>query len=65
MVYPQIYDDPEYEIFTKDALLIYVNSLQSLGYEMLQKKNYSENSAMNQFRIIPEPYLVQVVSPKV
>jgi hypothetical protein len=28
------------------------------------KKNYSENSAMTQFRMIPEPYLVQDVSLK-
>jgi hypothetical protein len=64
-VYLQIYDDPEAEIFTKDTLLISINSLWSSGSEKLQKKNYSENSTMNQFRMIPERYLVQDVSPKV
>jgi hypothetical protein len=42
-----------------------MNSLWSSGYETLQKKFYSKNSAMTQFRMIPEPYLAQVVSPKV
>jgi hypothetical protein len=64
-VYLQIYDDPEAEIFTEDTLLISVNSLQSSGSEMLQKCFYSENSAMTQFRMIPEPYLVQAISSKV
>ena len=36
-----------------------MNILHILGYEMLQKKNYSTNSAMTQFRMIPEPYLAQ------
>ena len=60
-----MYDDPEDTIFTIDTLLISVNFLQSSRSETLQKKNYSENSAMTRFRMIPEPYLVQVVSPKV
>jgi hypothetical protein len=63
-VYIQIYDDPEAEIFTTDALLISVNFLQSSGSATLHKKIYSENSTMTHFRMIPEPYLVQVVSPK-
>jgi hypothetical protein len=61
-VYIQIYDDPEAEIFTTDTLLIFVNILQSTRSEMLHKCFYSENSAMTQFRMIPEPYLVQAVS---
>jgi hypothetical protein len=64
-VYLQIYDDPEDEISTTDTLLIYENSLWSLGSETLQKKFYSENSAMTQFRMIPEPYLTKDVSLKV
>jgi hypothetical protein len=64
-VYLQIYDDPESEIFTTAVVIISVNVLQSVGYETLQKKFYSENSAMTHFRMIPEPYLVQAVSPKV
>jgi hypothetical protein len=32
---------------------------------MLQKKIYSENSAMTQFRMIPEPYLTKDLSLKV
>jgi hypothetical protein len=50
-----MYDDPEAEIFTTDTLLISVNILQISGSETLQKKFYSENSAMTQFRMIPEP----------
>jgi hypothetical protein len=46
-------------------LLISVNGLHSLGSETLQKIFYSENSAMTHFRMIPKPYLVQAVSPKV
>ena len=64
-VYLQIYDDPEDELFTTYTLLIYVNIIWSSGSETLHKNFYSENSAMTQFRKIPEPYLVQVVSPKV
>jgi hypothetical protein len=64
-VYLQIYDDPESEIFTTAVILISVNGLRSAGSETLQKKFYSENSAMTHFRMIPEPYLVQAVSPKV
>jgi hypothetical protein len=48
-----------------DTLLIYINSLQISVSETLQKHFYSKNSAMTQFRMIPEPYLVQVISPKV
>jgi hypothetical protein len=58
-------DDPEAEIFTTDTLLISLNILQSSGSETLHKRFYSENSAMTQFRMIPEPYLAQAVSPKV
>jgi hypothetical protein len=65
MVYIKNYNDPESEICTKDTLLISINSLQSSGSEMLQKKIYSDNSAMTHFRMIPKPYLVQAVSPKV
>jgi hypothetical protein len=65
MVYLQIYDDPEAEISIKDTLLISENILQSSGSEKLQKIFYSENSAMTQFRMIPEPYLTKGVSPKV
>jgi hypothetical protein len=64
-VYLQIYDDPEAEIATTDTLLISENILQISGSETLQKKKYSENSAMTQFRMIPEPYLTKDVSPKV
>jgi hypothetical protein len=64
-VYLQIQDDPEAEIITTFTLLISVNGLQRKRSETLQKMFYSENSAMTHFRIIPEPYLVQVVSPKV
>jgi hypothetical protein len=64
-VYLQILDDPEAKIFTTDTLLISVNILWSSGSETLQKKIYRENSPMTQFRMIPEPYLVQVVSLKV
>jgi hypothetical protein len=42
-----------------------VNILQISGSETLQKKVYSKNSAMTQFRMIPEPYLSQVVSPEI
>jgi hypothetical protein len=42
-----------------------VNILWSSGSETLQKKIYSENSAMTEFRMIPKPYLRKVVSPKV
>jgi hypothetical protein len=35
------------------------------GSETLQKIFYSENSAKTHFRMIPEPYLVQAISPKV
>ena len=35
MVYLQIWDDLEDEIFTKDTLLISMNSLRSLGSETL------------------------------
>jgi hypothetical protein len=41
-----------------------VNILQISGSETLQKTFYSENSAMTQFRMIPEPYLAQDVSRK-
>jgi hypothetical protein len=41
-----------------------VNILWSSGSETLQKNFYSENSAMTQFRMIPEPYLTKVVSPE-
>jgi hypothetical protein len=64
-VYIQIKDDPEAEIFTKDTLLIFMNILWISGSETLQKRFYSENSAMTQFKMIPEPYLAQDVSPKV
>jgi hypothetical protein len=64
-VYLQIYDDPEAEISITNTLLISENILQISGSETLQKKNYSENSAMTQFRMIPEPYLTKGVSPKV
>ena len=64
-MYLQIYDDPEYEIATTDTLLIFENILQSLGSEKLQKKFYSENSAMTEFKMIAEPYLTKVASPKV
>jgi dynactin complex subunit len=64
-VYLQIYDDPEAELFTIDTLLIFVNILQISVSEALQKSFYRENSAMTQFRMIPEPYLVQDISPKV
>jgi hypothetical protein len=64
-VYIKIYDAPEAAIFTTDALLISVNFLWILGSETLQKMFYSENSTMTHFRMIPEPYLVQDVSPKV
>jgi hypothetical protein len=60
-----MYDDPEDEIVTKYTLLIYVNSLQILVSKTLQKMFYRENSTMNQFRMIPEPYLRNIVSPKV
>jgi hypothetical protein len=52
------------KFFTTDTLLIYVNILESSGSETLHKIFYSENSAMTQFRMIPEPYLAQAVSPK-
>jgi hypothetical protein len=64
-VYIQIYDDPEYEIFTTDKKLISVNGPLSSGSETLQKIFYSENSEKTHFRMIPEPYLVQAISPKV
>ena len=64
-MYIQIYDDPEAEIFTIDTILIFVNGLQRAGSETLQKFFYSENSAMTHLRMIPEPYLVEAVSPKV
>ena len=64
-MYLQIYDYPEAKIFTTDTLLIYVNGLRISGSETLHKKIYSENSAMTHFRMIPEPYIVQAVSPKV
>jgi hypothetical protein len=64
-VYLQISDDPEAAISTIDTLLIYENILQISGSETLQKIFYSENSTMTQFRMIPEPYLAKVVSPKV
>jgi hypothetical protein len=35
--------------------------LWSSGSEMLQKIFYSENYAMNQFRMILEPYLRKIV----
>jgi hypothetical protein len=54
-MYLKMYNDPEDEIFTIDTLLISVNILWILGSETLHKKNYSDNSAMNQFRMIPEP----------
>jgi hypothetical protein len=58
-------DDPEDEIATKDTLLIFENILWSSTSEILQKIFYSENFAMTQFRMIPEPYFTKVVSPKV
>ena len=64
-MYLQIYDDPEAEIFTIDTLRISVNGLYISGFETLHKKIYSENSTMIKFRMIPEPYLVHVVSTKV
>jgi hypothetical protein len=60
-----MYDDPEAEIFTTDKKLISVNGAQSLGSETLQKFVYSENSAKTHFSMIPEPYLVQHIYPKV
>jgi hypothetical protein len=42
-----------------------MNRLYISGSETLQKNIYSENYAMTQFGMIPEPYLVQVVSLKV
>ena len=60
-----MYDDLEAEFFSKNTLLIYVNSLQNSGSETLQKTFYSENSAMTQFRMIREPYLAQAISLKV
>jgi hypothetical protein len=64
-VYLQIYDDPEAESFTTDKKLISVNDPWSSGSETLQKFFYSENVAKTHFRMIPEPYLVPAVSPKV
>jgi hypothetical protein len=64
-VYLQIYDDPEAESFTIDKKLISINGLQSSGSETLQKIFYSENFAKTHFRMIPEPYLSQAISPKV
>jgi hypothetical protein len=64
-VYIQIYDDPESENITTDVILISVNGLRSAVSETLQKKFYNENSAMTHFRMIPEPYIVPAVSPKV
>jgi hypothetical protein len=64
-VYLQIYDDPEYELFTIDKKLISVNGPQISGSETLQKSFYSENSVKTHFRMIPEPYLVQAISLKV
>jgi hypothetical protein len=64
-VYLQIYDDPEAESFTTDKKLISVNGPQSSGSETLQKIFYSENVAKTHFRMIPEPYLAQAISPKV
>ena len=64
-MYLQIYDEPEAEIFTTGTLLISVNILRILGFEMLQKSFYSENSAMTHVRMIPEPYLLQAVFAKV
>jgi hypothetical protein len=63
-VYLKIYDEPEDESFTTDTLLISVNILWISGSETLQKNFYSKNSAMPQFRMIPEPYLSQDVYPK-
>jgi hypothetical protein len=63
--YLQIYDDPEDEIFTTDKKLIFVNGPQISGSETLPKMFYSENSAKTHFRMIPEPYLVQAIYPKV
>jgi hypothetical protein len=42
-----------------------MNILHISGFETLQKSFYNENSAMTQFKMIPEPYLTQDVSPKV
>ena len=64
-MYLQIFDDPEAEIVTTNTLLIFVNSLRSLGSETLHKSFYSENYAMTHFRMIPEPYLVRAISHKV
>ena len=64
-VYLQIWDDLEAKRFTKYTLIIFVNSLWRSGSETLQKKNYRQNSAMTQFRMIPEPYLAHSVYPKV
>ena len=63
-MYLQIYDDPEAESFTKDTILIFVNSLHILGFETLQNKFYRENPAMTQFRMIPESYLTKDLSLK-
>ena len=41
-----------------------MNSLWSSGSATLHKFFYRKNSAMTQFRMIPEPYLAQVVSLK-
>jgi hypothetical protein len=60
-----MYDEPKAEMFTKIILRISMNIPQISRSDMLQKKNYSENSEMTQFRMIQEPYLTQVVSPKV
>jgi hypothetical protein len=64
-VYLQICHDREAKISNTDTLLIYDNNLWISMSETLQKKIYSENSSMTQFRMIPEPYLTKVVSPKV
>ena len=64
-VYLQIYDDPESEIFTTYTILFFVNGIHIVGFEMLQKIFYRETSSMTQFKMIPEPYLVQAVSLKV
>ena len=63
-MYLQIYDDPESKSFTTYVVLISVNVLRSAGSETLQKIVYSENAAMTHFRMIPEPYIVPAVSPK-
>jgi hypothetical protein len=64
-VYLQIYDEPEAKNFTTDKKLIFVNEPHISGSETLQICFYIENAAKTHFRMIPEPYLVPAISPKV